>query len=73
VSELLRRPVHVKGVTVAMGASVGIALAEPGADAEALLDRADAAMYRAKGKSSGEGGVVVLAENLGADQVWLTL
>jgi diguanylate cyclase (GGDEF)-like protein/PAS domain S-box-containing protein len=73
VSELLRRPVHVKGVTVAMGASVGIALAEPGADAEALLDRADAAMYRAKGKGSGEGGVVVLAENLGADQVWLTL
>ena len=40
--------VHVAGTTVAINASVGVALSEAGVSASALLERADAAMYRAK-------------------------
>ena len=40
--------VHVAGTTVAVNASVGVALSEMGVSASALLERADAAMYRAK-------------------------
>jgi diguanylate cyclase (GGDEF)-like protein len=47
--EVLRTPIDIDGATQRVGASIGLAIAEPGAvDAEALITAADAAMYRAK-------------------------
>jgi diguanylate cyclase (GGDEF)-like protein len=47
-------PVMVDGVEVSVGASIGIALApEHGADYGTLLQRADIAMYDAKGRRAG--------------------
>jgi diguanylate cyclase (GGDEF)-like protein len=55
------RPVVVDGVTTAVGASVGIALMDPGvASAEDLMRNADLAMYRAK--HVGDGGFHVHCE-----------
>ncbi len=45
------------GTEVKVGCSVGIALGEPGDDADGLLRKADAAMYQAK--KEGKGGFVV--------------
>ncbi len=56
----LRRPFEVDGRTVSLGASVGAAVpdgTEPGLTADALLRRADAAMYA--GKRRGKGLLVV--------------
>ncbi len=59
VLEALREPMLVEGVAVATGASIGIAWGPAGAlDPEALVGRADAAMYEAK---RGEGRAAVLA------------
>ncbi|MFN8109210.1 MAG: GGDEF domain-containing protein [Thermoleophilia bacterium] len=41
-------PIAVNGTVVHIGISAGIALGEPNEDADALLRRADAAMYQAK-------------------------
>jgi len=50
----LERPFAVDGREVRIGASVGVAIAEPGeAGTGDLLRRADAAMYRAKGAGKG--------------------
>jgi diguanylate cyclase (GGDEF)-like protein/PAS domain S-box-containing protein len=46
--ERLAEPFVVEGVEVYAGASIGIAVAEPGVDAETLLRQADTAAYRAK-------------------------
>jgi diguanylate cyclase (GGDEF)-like protein/PAS domain S-box-containing protein len=49
----LGRPYAVRGQTVAIGASVGIALGESDSTAESLLRQADVAMYSAKRRRSG--------------------
>lgn len=46
-------PVEVGGHSVAVGASVGVALAAPGMTAEDVVARADAAMYDAKHRADG--------------------
>lgn len=52
VAERLHReavsPLEIDNVTIAVQMSLGVALAEPGEQAEAVLHRADQAMYRAK-------------------------
>jgi diguanylate cyclase (GGDEF)-like protein/PAS domain S-box-containing protein len=49
IADSLRQPYDLPGAgVVAMSASVGVGLAEPGADADAVVRRADAAMYEAK-------------------------
>ncbi len=55
LSEATRQPIHVLGVTLQAGASLGIAISpEDGADVDTLMRHADIAMYEAKG--SGKGG-----------------
>ncbi|HNJ08618.1 MAG TPA: diguanylate cyclase [Plasticicumulans sp.] len=46
--EQLARPYRLDGRTLEIGASIGIAVQRAGDDAQTLLARADAAMYRAK-------------------------
>lgn len=54
VVSALERPFRVAGLEVTIGASVGIATTAPGGlDAEALLDAADRALYRAKDAGRG--------------------
>jgi diguanylate cyclase (GGDEF)-like protein len=49
ITEVLSAPVPVAGGwNVAVRASIGVVVAPPGADLDEVLDRADAAMYRAK-------------------------
>jgi diguanylate cyclase (GGDEF)-like protein len=48
LAERLRSAVAAIGAPAGVTASVGVAEVEPGDDAEDLLHRADAAMYRAK-------------------------
>lgn len=71
VAELLLRrladsPVHSKAATIRVTASIGLTLARPGEDdIEALIGRADRALYRAK--SDGRGCVrIVLGDMKGA-------
>jgi diguanylate cyclase (GGDEF)-like protein/PAS domain S-box-containing protein len=53
LAECLRRPIEVAGIALEVGLSIGIARApQDGADAEALLTRADVAMYVAKRRRS---------------------
>ncbi|MBM2619492.1 GGDEF domain-containing protein [Actinoplanes sp. LDG1-06] len=51
----LNRPHHVDGQELTVSASIGVALAHqtPHADADALVRKADAAMYRAKSRRTG--------------------
>jgi PleD family two-component response regulator len=44
------RPVRVAGGVVEVDASIGIDLAGPGDSPDTMLERADEAMYRAKGR-----------------------
>ena len=54
IIETLRRPFQVEGHSVEIGASIGVSLyPEDGADADALMRAADAAMYRAKEEGRG--------------------
>ena len=54
VIEALRRPFEVEGSRIEVGVSVGIALyPQDGADADALMRAADAAMYRVKQEERG--------------------
>jgi len=46
--EELARPIHLKDDNVFVAASIGIAMATPGCDAEKLINSADIAMYEAK-------------------------
>lgn len=49
IIDAVRQPMRVSGQPVEVGASIGIAIATPGSEtAEALLARADRAMYQAK-------------------------
>ncbi|BBB00386.1 putative integral membrane phosphodiesterase [Actinacidiphila reveromycinica] len=63
----LSEPYRVDGVEVRVGASVGIAFAEPGATPGDVMRHADLAMYRAK--QSGKGRVELYAPRLQADAV----
>lgn len=49
VLDLVQRPVSVDEVEMALSGSVGVTLSGPGDTSGALLQRADVAMYRAKG------------------------
>ena len=49
----LRKPFEVEGRELFVGASIGIAAAQRGEDADAILRNADLAMYRAKGRGKG--------------------
>jgi diguanylate cyclase (GGDEF)-like protein len=54
ISRAVSAPVTVDGIDVSVGASIGIALApEHGTDYGTLLQRADIAMYDAKGRRAG--------------------
>ena len=56
IIEALRRPFHVEGHRIEIGASIGVSLyPDDGASADALMRAADAAMYRAK--EGGRGAV----------------
>ncbi len=57
---VLREPFVVDGQTIGIGASIGVAVAEPGATAAQLLADADRAVYEAKGAGR---GVVVRARS----------
>jgi diguanylate cyclase (GGDEF)-like protein/PAS domain S-box-containing protein len=48
LSDVLERPFALFGSTTSIGVSIGIAMSDGNEDAEALLSRADAAMYRTK-------------------------
>ncbi len=48
ILRLVEQPFRMRGVEVFVGASIGIAVAEPGVDAATLLRHADTAAYRAK-------------------------
>ncbi|HVU91545.1 MAG TPA: bifunctional diguanylate cyclase/phosphodiesterase, partial [Jatrophihabitans sp.] len=65
LQESLEEPFDIDGTELHANASIGIAFAEPGADAEAVLRDADAAMYRAK--ACGGGTYVLFDEHLRAD------
>jgi diguanylate cyclase (GGDEF)-like protein len=51
-------PFELEGREVALGLSVGIALTSPGVTADALLARADAALYDVKRAGGNEASVV---------------
>ncbi len=54
IIEALRRPFQVEGHRIEIGASIGVSLyPEDGADADALMRAADAAMYRVKEEGRG--------------------
>ncbi|MDP9434953.1 MAG: EAL domain-containing protein [Actinomycetota bacterium] len=63
----LSAPVPLRGHTVSVGASVGVATGRPGATVDDLLAEADVAMYAAKG--AGRGRVEVYREHLRAASV----
>jgi diguanylate cyclase (GGDEF)-like protein len=53
IADELSRPVHVAGVTVETGASVGLAIARTPVEYDSLLRRADTALYIAKANGKG--------------------
>lgn len=57
ICDVVRQPIAVTGHTVLVGASIGVALGDHKDTNEALLGRADAAMYAAK-RSHGHGYVL---------------
>jgi diguanylate cyclase (GGDEF)-like protein/PAS domain S-box-containing protein len=59
IVDALMTPFAVQGTDVLVGASLGLAAAEPGHTVEEVLRNADLAMYRAKG--AGRAGVMVFA------------
>jgi diguanylate cyclase (GGDEF)-like protein/PAS domain S-box-containing protein len=63
----LSEPYRVDGIEVRVGASIGIAFAEPGATPGEIMRHADLAMYRAK--QAGKGRVELYAPRLQADAV----
>jgi diguanylate cyclase (GGDEF)-like protein len=69
IVEALGRPVHIGGRTIAIRASIGVALdrAQPGPTAEHLLRDADIAMYRAK--ATHRGGFEIFEESMRARQI----
>jgi PAS domain S-box-containing protein len=63
----LSEPYRVDGIEVRVGASIGIAFAEPGTTPGDIMRHADLAMYRAK--QAGKGRVELYAPRLQADAV----
>ncbi|WP_443071199.1 sensor domain-containing protein [Streptomyces sp. NBC_01476] len=64
---VLSAPYRVDGGEVSVGASIGIAFAEPGATPTEVMRNADLAMYRAK--QGGKGQVELFAPQMQADAV----
>ena len=54
VRDALRQEVTLSAGTVRIGGSIGVAQAWPGATGEAVVARADAAMYESKRQGNGE-------------------
>jgi len=65
IVEALRQPIQLGAAEVCVGGSVGVARAEPGDDAAALLRNADTAMYRAK--EAGRGRFAVFETGMHSD------
>src|SRR3954454_9619597 len=63
----LKQPFEVEGETAGIGLSVGIALAESGAVADELIERADDALYRVK-RAGGRGVHISLPSYDGSDR-----
>jgi PAS domain S-box-containing protein len=63
----LSEPYRVDGIEVRVGASIGIAFAEPGTTPSDIMRHADLAMYRAK--QAGKGRVELYVPRLQADAV----
>ncbi len=53
LAALTGRSMHLSGIMVTVGASMGIAAATPGEDADTVLRNADLAMYQAKRRGGG--------------------
>jgi len=54
IGSMLSLPFHIKGHECLIGASIGISIyPHDGSDVETLINRADAAMYRVKGRGKG--------------------
>ena len=66
LGEALARPFVVQGVTAALGSRLGIALADPGDDAAALMQRATKALTRAK---ASDGATMHVADAGGAGSI----
>ncbi len=67
--ERVRAPLTIDGRTVRLGASLGVAVyPEDGAHGQMLIERADAAMYRAKRRG---GGLALFDSELDGEQVML--
>jgi diguanylate cyclase (GGDEF)-like protein/PAS domain S-box-containing protein len=62
IIQALRKPLALAGHSVSPTASVGLAISSDEESSEALLAKADAAMYQAK--ALGKGGVVVFEEGM---------
>ncbi|MDP4013044.1 MAG: EAL domain-containing protein [Candidatus Nanopelagicales bacterium] len=54
VSEVLRVPAKLQGITLRVSVSIGVGMATPGSSAESLLRNADLARYSAKGRGGGQ-------------------
>ncbi|MDQ3946257.1 MAG: diguanylate cyclase, partial [Actinomycetota bacterium] len=65
VLEALRGPFSIEGSLLAVSVSIGVAVAEPGSDPDALLRQADVAMYRAK--AAGKNAVCVFEAGMHDD------
>lgn len=65
--DLLHQPFAVADREVSIGVSIGIAIGAPGETSDALLRRADAAMYRAK--HAGRGRIVIDDDGDGDDEL----
>jgi diguanylate cyclase len=62
VQATLRNPIEIEGLDLIVTASIGMASATRGEDAEGLLRDADAAMYRAKG--AGRDGYMIFDDSM---------
>jgi GGDEF domain-containing protein len=65
ITGIVQEPIHLGPRRVSVSASVGVALAVPGADAASLVHHADVAMYAAKRRHGPAGGYAVYDAAMG--------
>ena len=72
LTDCLRDPITIEGLSVSVGVSIGIALAPEHADSpQLLLQRADVAMYAAKGSRTGIADYAVELDTYSPDRLTL--